>query len=165
MAPAQSDYPIVHLFDEPQFNTQDGYIGFMLDFFGKLRREGRLVFVCLHPAEPFHLEILEEICERFIFVQNGNLKYAPDLATLMEDGNFRGYLGHLADGAAPGPRKLGSPEDADSGRVCVGQAALSHKLGSPEDALVATCYLRGPAILPVMEVCCVKYQIKVVPGP
>ena len=30
---AGSDYPVVHLFDEPQFNTQDGYIGFMLDFF------------------------------------------------------------------------------------------------------------------------------------
>ncbi len=30
---AVSDYPMIHLFDEPQFNTQDGYIGFMLDFF------------------------------------------------------------------------------------------------------------------------------------
>ncbi|MEH2529294.1 ABC-type cobalamin/Fe3+-siderophores transport system ATPase subunit [Bradyrhizobium sp. AZCC 1614] len=29
--------PVVHLFDEPQFNLQDGYIGFMLDFFRKLR--------------------------------------------------------------------------------------------------------------------------------
>jgi len=102
MAPAKSDYPIVHLFDEPQFNTQDGYIGFMLDFFGKLRREGRLVFVCLHPAEPFHLEILEEICERFIFVQNGNLKYAPDLATLMKGQDIRSYLGHLVYGPVPG---------------------------------------------------------------
>ena len=40
MQPAGHDYPMVHLFDEPQFNTQDGYIGFMLDFFRKLRREG-----------------------------------------------------------------------------------------------------------------------------
>ena len=30
------DYPRVHLFDEPQFNTQDGYIGFMLDVFDPL---------------------------------------------------------------------------------------------------------------------------------
>ena len=36
-----SAYPQVHLFDEPQFNTQDGYIGFMLDFFRRLKREGR----------------------------------------------------------------------------------------------------------------------------
>ena len=41
----------VHLFDEPQFNTQDGYIGFMLDFFRRLRADGRLVFLCLHPNE------------------------------------------------------------------------------------------------------------------
>ncbi len=41
LAPANSDYPVVHLFDEPQFNTQDGYIGFMLDFFRRLRGEGR----------------------------------------------------------------------------------------------------------------------------
>src|SRR3546814_6286795 len=39
---AGSDYPLVHLFDEPQFNTQDGYIGFMLDFFRRLRAEGRV---------------------------------------------------------------------------------------------------------------------------
>ena len=61
---AGSAYPIVHLFDEPQFNTQDGYIGFMLDFFRRLRREGSLVFLCLHPNERYHLEILREVCER-----------------------------------------------------------------------------------------------------
>ncbi len=49
MQRAGSDYPVVHLFDEPQFNTQDGYIGFMLDFFRRLRAEGRVVFLCLHP--------------------------------------------------------------------------------------------------------------------
>src|SRR5258707_878669 len=52
--------PMVHLFDEPQFNLQDGYIGFMLDFFRKLRAEGRLVVFCLHPTASWHLEILDE---------------------------------------------------------------------------------------------------------
>ena len=61
----------MHLFDEPQFSVQDGYIGFMLDFFARLRREGHVVFLCVHPNEPFHLEILREACERFIFVQKG----------------------------------------------------------------------------------------------
>ena len=37
----RSESPLVHLFDEPQFNTQDGYIGFMLDFFAQLRRRGQ----------------------------------------------------------------------------------------------------------------------------
>ena len=68
---------IVHLFDEPQFNTQDGYIGFMLDFFRRLRGEGRLVFVCLHPTAAFQLEILREICERFLFVSGGACEAIP----------------------------------------------------------------------------------------
>ena len=68
---ARSDKALIHLFDEPQFNTQDGYIGFMLDFFRRLRDEGRVVFVCLHPNEPFHIELMREICERFVFVRNG----------------------------------------------------------------------------------------------
>ncbi len=70
---ATSAYPLVHLFDEPQFNTQDGYIGFMLDFFRKLRAEGRLVFVCLHPTAAYQLEILREICKRFLFVNGGGV--------------------------------------------------------------------------------------------
>ncbi len=98
--PAHSDYPIIHLFDEPQFNTQDGYIGFMLDFFRKLRAEGRLVFVCLHPNEPFHLKILQEICDRFIFVRNGRLTEAPDWKALLSDEQVRAYLGALVEDAA-----------------------------------------------------------------
>ena len=72
----------MHLFDEPQFNTQDGYIGFMLDFFRRLRGEGRLVFVCLHPTAPFQLEILREICERFLFVNGGEVAEYPDFERL-----------------------------------------------------------------------------------
>ena len=87
MERAASDRPQVHLFDEPQFNTQDGYIGFMLDFFRRLRSEGRLVFLCLHPNEPVHLEILAEVCERFVFVQKdearvSRLSFAADFKTL-----------------------------------------------------------------------------------
>jgi ABC-type multidrug transport system ATPase subunit len=92
---AGSDYPLVHLFDEPQFNTQDGYIGFMLDFFRRLRGEGRLVFLCVHPNERFHLEILEEICEGFIFVQNGTVTPVGDFAGLLAHEPCRAYLGDL----------------------------------------------------------------------
>jgi ABC-type multidrug transport system ATPase subunit len=96
LQPAGSDYPLVHLFDEPQFNTQDGYIGFMLDFFRKLRSEGRLVFLCVHPNEPFHLDILREVCERFIFVQQGAVTEAPTAAELLARSDVRAYLGALA---------------------------------------------------------------------
>jgi ABC-2 type transport system ATP-binding protein len=85
--------PIVHLFDEPQLNTLDGYIGFMLDFFRKLRAEGRLVFVCLHPTARYHLEILSEIAERYLLVAGGNVTELPDLRSLVADERMRTYLG------------------------------------------------------------------------
>ena len=94
---AGSDSPMVHLFDEPQFNTQDGYIGFMLNFFRKLRGEGRLVFLCLHPHEPYHLEILREVCERYLFVFRGAVTEAPGFRPLLEDDRVRAYLGQLAE--------------------------------------------------------------------
>ncbi len=91
-----TDYPMIHLFDEPQFNTQDGYIGFMLDFFQRLRAEGRLVFLCVHPNEPFHVKIMREACERYIFVQKGQLSHANDYDALLETTGVQDYLGALA---------------------------------------------------------------------
>jgi len=96
LAPARSDYPMVHLFDEPQFNVQDGYIGFMLDFFRRLRSEGRAVFVCVHPTERYHLDILREVCERVIFVEKGKLALFPDFAAGLSDARVSAYLGAAA---------------------------------------------------------------------
>jgi ABC-type multidrug transport system ATPase subunit len=96
---ARSSAPLVHLFDEPQFNTQDGYIGFMVDFFRRLRRQGKLVFLCLHPNEPWHLEILRDTCERFLFVDRGRLTQARDFASLTANPAVAAYLGRLAPGS------------------------------------------------------------------
>lgn len=96
MARAASAAPLVHLFDEPQFNTQDGYIGFMLDFFRKLRTQERLVFLCLHPNEPYHLDILRESCDSFLFVNRGRLAEAASFADLIRAEPVRNYLGRLA---------------------------------------------------------------------
>jgi ABC-type Na+ transport system ATPase subunit NatA len=98
---AQSPRALVHLFDEPQFNTQDGYIGFMLDFFRHLRNEGRLVVLCVHPNEPVHMEILSEICERFVFVRKDSdrvsrLLFSSSLTSLAREPSVAGYLGRLA---------------------------------------------------------------------
>ena len=96
LEPAESEYPFIHLFDEPQFNPQDGYIGFMLDFFRKLRRDDRLVFVCVHPNERFHLDILREICERYIFVKrNQPLLHADTYEDLIRNESVKSYLGTL----------------------------------------------------------------------
>ena len=96
--------PLVHLFDEPQFNTQDGYIGFMLDFFRRLRAEGRLVFLCLHPNEPVHIDILGEACERFILVDRGQLTHTRSWNELLADARARAYLGRLATVSSSLPR-------------------------------------------------------------
>ena len=96
LAQARSRSPLVHLFDEPQFNTQDGYIGFMLDFFRRLRSDGRIVFLCLHPNESYHIDILRQCCERFMFVQKGTVSHAPDFDSLIAQDAVRAYLGALA---------------------------------------------------------------------
>ena len=106
---ARTPQAVVHLFDEPQFNTQDGYIGFMLDFFRRLRAEGRLVFVCLHPNEPVHIDLLAEVCERFVFVQRDDdgtsrLRLADSLPELAHDPHVQRYLGALAERAARSTR-------------------------------------------------------------
>jgi ABC-type multidrug transport system ATPase subunit len=96
MEQAARSYPLVHLFDEPQFNTQDGYIGFMLDFFRKLRADGCLVFVCLHPTAAYQLSILQEICERFLFVKGGSVTEHANFTGLAGQADVRQYLGALA---------------------------------------------------------------------
>jgi ABC-type cobalamin/Fe3+-siderophores transport system ATPase subunit len=104
--------PMVHLFDEPQFNLQDGYIGFMLDFFRKLRAEGRLVVLCLHPTASWHLEILAEIAEQYLLVADGSVIRQPDFASLTGQPRFRSYLGPEMTRAAEA--------------LCVGRAGVHH---------------------------------------
>jgi len=98
---AGRDRPRVHLFDEPQFAIQDGYIGFMLAFFARLRREGNVVFLCVHPNEPFHLEILREVCGRFLFVNRGTVAELADFDALVAHESARTYLGTLLDPVKP----------------------------------------------------------------
>jgi ABC-type multidrug transport system ATPase subunit len=100
LAKSPTRRPLVHLFDEPQFNTQDGYIGFMLDFFRKLRAEGRLVFLCLHPTAAYHLEILNEIAERFLLVTSGTVTQVPSFRALISDARMKAYLGPQMTSAA-----------------------------------------------------------------
>ena len=96
-APAR-DYPLVHLFDEPQFNTQDGYIGFMLDFFRRLARRGPAGLPLRAPERALPPRILREICERFIFVRGRArcavpASYDGDCSRTCD---VRAYLGELA---------------------------------------------------------------------
>jgi ABC-2 type transport system ATP-binding protein len=102
LTPSPNQAPLVHLFDEPQFNLQDGYIGFMLDFFRKLRAEGRLVVLCMHPTASWHLEILAEIAEQFLFVADGGVTRKAEFGSLVAEPRFRSYLGTEMTQAAEG---------------------------------------------------------------
>jgi ABC-type multidrug transport system ATPase subunit len=95
---AWRDEPLLHLFDEPQFNTQDGYIGFMLQFFRRLRSQDKLVFICLHPNERWQLDLLRELVERFVFVHRGRVTEAGDFDALLSQPGAREYLGRLIEG-------------------------------------------------------------------
>ena len=97
LARATRDEALVHLFDEPQLNTQDGYIGFMLRFFANLRRRDRLLFVCLHPNERWQLDLMREIASRFLFVAKGEVTAHPTFDDLLKLPVAREYLGRLAD--------------------------------------------------------------------
>ena len=88
---------VVHLFDEPQLNTQDGYIGFMLSFFRRLHGQGKLIFVCLHPNERWQLDLLRELAESLVFVHRGVVTEYPDFASLAARPEAREYLGTLLD--------------------------------------------------------------------
>ena len=54
------------------------------------------MFLCLHPNEPYHIDILRESCERFLFVHKGQVTQAADFATLLRDEQVGAYLGKLA---------------------------------------------------------------------
>lgn len=119
LQPAGRRKAAVHLFDEPQFNTQDGYIGFMLDFFRQLRDSGHLVFLCLHPNEPVHLQILEQTCDRYLFVQKdaarvSRLHAAASMPELLTLPGVRGYLGRLVDPEPSGTGAGGSQTDLET---------------------------------------------------
>jgi hypothetical protein len=54
------------------------------------------VFICLHPTAAYQLNILQEICERFLFVNGGAVTSHADFTGLMGQADVRQYLGALA---------------------------------------------------------------------
>jgi hypothetical protein len=85
----------------------------MLDFFRRLKAEGKVVFVCLHPNEPYHVEVMRELCERFIFVHRGRLSHGGSIEDLGRLPQFRDYLGSLwPGGREPNDASLSRPAGA-----------------------------------------------------
>ena len=86
---------MIHLYDE--LNTEDGYEGLLFNFFNKLRREGHLVFFCIHPTKPFQLETMSKICDHYIFVHEGALTHMSDFNTFLNEKRVRNYLGDILE--------------------------------------------------------------------
>ena len=69
-------------------------------FFRRLRQEGKLVFVCLHPTARYHLEILKEIAETFLLVHGGTAVKKASFGDLVGDDRVQAYLGREMSAAA-----------------------------------------------------------------
>ena len=48
------------------------------------------------PTERYHLDILREVCERFIFVDRGRISLHPNFTALEADPRVSAYLGQSA---------------------------------------------------------------------
>lgn len=88
----------VHLFDEPDMD--DWYFPLFVDYVQKLRDAGALVVLCVHPTKSAHLQILERICQRFLFVADGTATPIDDFAALMGDHRMIDYIGDLGAASA-----------------------------------------------------------------
>ena len=91
LKPAGNSNRIIHLFDE--FDTEEGYTGLILNHYLKLRETGHLVFFCMHPTKPSHLEMMRKISEQYIFIDNGTLTQISDFESLLKDERVGDYLG------------------------------------------------------------------------
>jgi ABC-type cobalamin/Fe3+-siderophores transport system ATPase subunit len=95
LRPTQSRQARIHLFDEPDMN--DWYFPLFVDYIRKNRQAGNVVFLCVHPTKPEHLQILRRICERYVFVHAGTTRPIEDFDALMADADAQEYLGPLLD--------------------------------------------------------------------
>lgn len=86
--------PLIHLFDEPDMG--DWYISLLFDKFRTLKEQGHLVFFCVHPLSVSDLGLVRDVCDHYIFAQEGSFRQVPDFETLLKDEQVRDYLGPLA---------------------------------------------------------------------
>lgn len=94
LEPARYSEPMIHLFDEPDMS--DWYISLLFDKFRTLKEQGHLVFFCVHPLSVSDLGLVRDVCDHYIFAQEGSFRQIPDFETLLEDDQVRDYLGPLA---------------------------------------------------------------------
>ena len=94
LEPACHAEPMIHLFDEPDMG--DWYISLLFDKFRGLKEQGHLVFFCVHPLSVPDLRLVRDVCDHFIFAQEGSFRQVPSFDLLLKDDQVREYLGPLA---------------------------------------------------------------------
>ena len=68
----------------------------------------------MHPTAAWHLEILAEIAEQFLFVADGSVTRKADFGTLLAEPRFRSYLGPDMTGVAEDICRKGSIKTLDA---------------------------------------------------
>lgn len=91
--PAPEGVPQVHIFDEPPL--EQPYGGLVFQRFDRLRSEGGLVLFSAHPSEPWHLQRIREVCDRYLFVQEGRLTLMNGFDEFMAHADVVDYLSAL----------------------------------------------------------------------
>jgi hypothetical protein len=65
----------------------------MLQYFRQLYMMRCLVFVSVHPTEVFQLEIVRNLCQKFMFVHKGQITHYATWEAFTREENVRDYLG------------------------------------------------------------------------
>ena len=95
LEPARHNEPKIHLFDEPDMG--DWYISLLFDKFRALKEQGHLVFFCAHPLSVSDLGLVRDVCDHYVFAQEGSFRQVTDFEMLMKDDQVRDYFGSLAE--------------------------------------------------------------------
>jgi hypothetical protein len=94
LEPARGSGPRVHLFDEP--NGADWMTPMFFDTAIRLRREGHVVLLAMHPRNVREIGLLRGICDRFIFAQQGEYLHFDTFDGLAQHPLGQAYFRPLA---------------------------------------------------------------------
>jgi len=92
--PVDTLSPAIHLFDEP--DMKDGFMALRALFFRELRAKGHLVLISIHPHDTRDLALIRDLCDGYLFLQQGRLRRFERFADFVADADVRHYLGDLA---------------------------------------------------------------------
>lgn len=82
--------PHVYLYDEPPLAPPYG--GLLFDRFASRRQEGHLVIFATHPEKAWHLNLIRGVCDRYVFMLDGQPRFFDTFEDFMADADVADYL-------------------------------------------------------------------------